>query len=115
MQRFPVNPFGYALLAAALALPASSFAMGQEPRESPDTQSSTQARDNGQATENSFAGRIVKGKKGKLVLEDTAKGTSLVLDNQQLAKKYVGKNVVIAGTLDENNNVLHIKKIELAA
>jgi len=39
----------------------------------------------------------------------------LLLDNQALAKKYEGKNVVVTGTLDEANNILHVKRIDLAA
>src|SRR5689334_14755270 len=67
MKRFQVNPVGSALLAGALSLAAPALIAGQEPRESPQNQSSTQARDNGQATaaENSFTGRITKANNGK--------------------------------------------------
>ena len=117
MKRFQVIPLGCALLAGALSLAIPSSAAGQEPREAPDNQSSTQSRDNGQATaaENSFTGKITKGNNGKFMLEDTSKNTAFILDNQKLAKKYQGKNVVVTGTLDQNNNILHVKKIELAA
>lgn len=115
MKRFQVNLVSVAVLAVILGLTASSRIAGQEPRESPSNQSSTQARDNGQATENSFAGRITKGKNGKFVLEDASKSTSFALDNQSLAKKFAGKNVIVTGTFDENNNILHVKKIEPAA
>ena len=117
MNRFQVNPVASALLAGALWLAIPSLVAGQEPRQSPENQSSTQARDNGQATaaENSFTGRISKGNNGKLMLVDPSARTSFALDNQKLAKKYEGKNVVVTGTLDEANNILHVKKIELAA
>jgi hypothetical protein len=117
MKRFQVNPVASALLAGALSLAVPALVDGQEPRESPQNQSSTQARDNGQATtaENSFTGRITKANNGKLMLEDPSTRTSFTLDNQKLAKKYEGKNVVVTGTLDEANNVLHVKKIDLAA
>ncbi len=116
MKRFHMIPLGCALLAGTLGLAIPSIAAGQEPREAPDNQSSTQSRDNGQATaaENSFTGNITKGKYGKFMLEDASKSTAFTLDNQKLAKKYQGKNVVVTGTLDENNNILHVKKIELA-
>jgi hypothetical protein len=48
-------------------------------------------------------------------LEDATKSSSYSLDNQKLAKKFEGKNVVVTGTLDANNNLIHVKKIELAA
>jgi hypothetical protein len=116
MKRFQVNPVASLLVAGALSLAVPCFAAGQEPRQSPENQSSTQARDNGQATaaENSFSGRISKGNNGKLRLEDPSTRTSFALDNQKLAKKYEGKNVVVTGTLDEANNILHVKKIDLA-
>jgi Protein of unknown function (DUF5818) len=59
-------------------------------------------------------GRITKANNGKLRLEDPSTLTSFALDNQKLAKKYAGKNVVVTGTLDEANNILHVRKIELA-
>ena len=117
MKRFQMSPLSCALLAGALSLAIPFLAAAQEPREGPENQSSTQARDNGQATaaENSFTGKITKGNNGKFMLEDTSKSTAFALDNQKLAKKYEGKNVVVTGTLDEKNNILHVKKIELAA
>jgi len=114
MKLFPKNRRALALLAGMISLLVPSL-MAQEPAQSPQDQGQSQQRDNGQATENSFAGRITKGSKGKLMLVDPSKNTSLLLDNQALAKKYEGKNVVVTGTLDENNNILHVKKIDLAA
>lgn len=114
MKPFPTSPWALALLAGALSLSAPSL-MAQEPAQSPQDQGQSQQRDNGQATENSFTGRITKGSKGKLMLVDPSKSTSLLLDNQALAKKYEGKNVVVTGTLDETNNILHVKKIDLLA
>jgi cytochrome c-type biogenesis protein CcmE len=115
MKFFRSSPWTYALLAGALSLAIPMFATSQEPAQTPHDQGQSQQRDNGQATENSFAGRITKGNKGKLMLVDPSKSTSFQLDNQALAKKYEGKNVVVTGTLDEANNILHVKKIDLAA
>ena len=115
MKRFPTNPWALGLLAGIVSLLVPSLMALQEPAQSPQDQGQSQQRDNGQATENSFAGRITKGSKGKLMLVDPSKNTSLLLDNQTLAKKYEGKNVVVTGTLDETNNILHVKKIALAA
>ncbi|HXT24555.1 MAG TPA: DUF5818 domain-containing protein [Candidatus Eisenbacteria bacterium] len=115
MKSFPANPLASALLAGALSLTVPSLLAVQEPTQSPQDQGQSQQRDNGQATENSFAGRITKGNSGKFMLEDASKSTSFALDNQKLAKKFEGKNVVVTGTLDQANNILHVKKIELAA
>src|SRR5215471_4092920 len=110
MKSFPANPWTLALLAAVLSLSVPAF-VTQEPTQSPQDQGQSQQRDNGQATENSFAGRISKGSKGKLMLVDAGRNTSLLLDNQALAKKYEGKNVDVTGTLDEADNILHVKRI----
>ena len=115
MKPFPANPLASALLAGALTLTVPGAMAKQEPTQSPQDQGQSQQRDNGQATENSFAGRITKGSNGKFMLEDTSRSTSFALDDQKLAKKFEGKNVVVTGTLDETNNILHVKKIELAA
>ena len=56
-----------------------------------------------------------KANNGKLMLEDPSTRTSFALDNQKLAKKHAGKNVVATGTLGEANDILHVRKIELAA
>lgn len=114
MKPFPANPWTLALLAGVLSLSVPSF-VTQEPAQSPQDQGQSQQRDNGQATENSFAGRITKGSKGRLMLVDPSRNISLLLDNQALAKKYEGKNVVVTGTLDEANNILHVRKIDLVA
>jgi Protein of unknown function (DUF5818) len=115
MRPFRLNPWAWALLLGVLSLALPTLKASQEPAQSPHDQGQSQQRDNGQATENSFAGRITKGNKGKLMLVDPSKSTSFQLDNQALAKKYEGKNVVVTGTLDEANNILHVKKIDLAA
>jgi len=117
MNSFLANPLACAWLAGALTLTGPSLVAAQEPTQSPQDQGQSQPRDNGQATaaENSFSGRISKANNGKLRLEDPSTRTSFALDNQKLAKKYEGKNVVVTGTLDEANNILHVRKIELAA
>jgi len=114
MKFLPANLLAAVLLADAFSC-APSLTATQEPSQSPQDQGQSQQRDNGQATKNSFAGRITKGNNGKFMLEDASKSISFALDNQKLAKKFEGKNVVVTGTLDETNNILHVKKIELAA
>jgi hypothetical protein len=106
-----------ALAASALGfgLAPSCLAAWQEPRESPANPSSTQARDNGQASQTTFSGRIIQGKNGKFVLEDAAKSSRLVLDKQSLAKKFAGQKVVVTGTFDESKSLLRVKKIEPAS
>lgn len=60
-----------------------------------------------------FTGRISKNGP-KFVLEDSSIRTSYQLDDQQKAEKYRGKNVRIIGTLDVENNMIHVQTIEEA-
>ena len=105
----PVSAF----VAAVLWLALSTVLPAQQPPTQPAPQSEGgTARDAGRETDNTFAGKIIKGGKGKYLLEDAAKSTSFTLDNQKLASKFEGKNVVVTGTLDQTNNILHVKRIE---
>jgi len=115
MKPFATNPWALLLLASVVSFPSPSSMASGHPAQSPQDQGQSQPRDNGQATQNSFAGRVTRGSKGKLHLVDPSRSTSFLLDNQALAKKYEGKNVVVIGTLDETNNILHVQKIDLAA
>ena len=116
MRHQRANGPAFAVLAAALWLGAPAVLGAQQPPTQPAPQSEGgTTRDAGRATENTFSGKIRKASEGKFVLEDASKSTSFTLDNQKLAKKFEGKNVVVTGTLDQTNNVLHVKKIEPVA
>jgi hypothetical protein len=60
-----------------------------------------------------FMGKISKSGQ-KLVLEDAAMNASYQLDDQKRAKQYEGKNVRVTGTLDAQNNLIHVQAIEEA-
>jgi hypothetical protein len=103
-----VNLLGSAALAAAVSLPLALPILAQS--QNTQQQQSPQP-DNGQ-TATTFTGQIAKSQNGKYVLQDPTKSSALSLDDQKLAKKYAGKNVVVTGTLDAANNVIHVQKIE---
>lgn len=60
-----------------------------------------------------FTGRISR-QGPKFVLEDSSLRTAYQLDDQQKAEKYQGKNVRVIGTLDAQNNMIHVQTIEEA-
>ena len=62
---------------------------------------------------NTFAGKITRSS-GKWVLEESASKDRFVLDDQEAAKKYKGRVVVITGTIDLANKTIHVQKIEAA-
>ena len=61
-----------------------------------------------------FSGKIKKAN-GKYTLQDSTGKMVYVLDDQKTAKIYEGKVVMVTGTLDETNNIIHVQKIEAAA
>ena len=67
---------------------------GQAPSEPSDTQT--------------FSGTIVKAD-NKYVLQDSASGNTYDIDRQDLAKEHEGQKVRIAGTLDPNGKLIHVK------
>jgi hypothetical protein len=79
----------------------------------PDTSSMPQhdqTNANSPQSARSFEGKIQKSG-DKLVLQDSASGTSYQLDDQDKAKQYEGKNVKVMGTVDSASNTLHIVDI----
>ncbi len=59
-----------------------------------------------------FQGVIVS-KNGQLfVLRDDANNTWYLLDDQQEASKYLGKKVLVIGTLDARSDVIRVQKID---
>ena len=61
-----------------------------------------------------FTGKISKSGQ-KLVLEDTTVNVSYQLDDQKKAQPYEGKSVRVTGTLDAQNNLIHVQAIEETA
>jgi hypothetical protein len=52
------------------------------------------------------------GKGGKFIFHDEHHGIFYSLDNQQEAKKFSGKTVLLTGTIDAQKNLVHVHKIE---
>ena len=114
MKNIRIAPIASLILAGGLSLSAPACLLAQDPGRAPLTQEQAQTQD-AQSTMNSFSGKVTKGENGKFMLEDVTKSSSYTLDDQKTAKKFVGKSVVVTGTLDQNTNIIHVKKIELAA
>lgn len=60
-----------------------------------------------------FFGRISR-QGPKFVLEDSTLRTSYQLDDQRQAEKYQGRIVRVTGTLDAENNLIHVQMIQEA-
>lgn len=107
------HKFSFAIAATVLAtsLPLAGALLAQDPQPSPPSQEQSQ---NSQSEAQMFSGKVVKSS-GKYTLRNSSGKISYVLDDQKTAKKYEGKVVMVTGTLDEANNIIHVQKIEAAA
>jgi len=65
---------------------------------------------NPQQSPRSFEGKIAKSG-GKLVLKESSTQAAYLLDDQDKAKQFQGKNVAVTATLDSNTNTLHVVDI----
>lgn len=103
------------LLIGAFPLTAAVLAQNPQQSSSPPSQPSQLSTEPPRPTANLqvFSGKIIE-LEGKFVLQDPAtKDTNppFGLDDQQLAKKYKNKSVVVRGTLDSASNTIHVAKI----
>jgi len=94
----------------ALQDPASSPSTAQQQQRDPAAgnppTAMTQASD-----ARTFTGKIAKAG-GKFVLKDTASKTTYMLDDQEKAKDFEGKNVKVTGMLDTQSNTIRVAAIE---
>ena len=95
----------------ATSLPLAGTLLAQDPAPTQSRQEQSQAS---QTEAKMFSGKILKSN-GKYTLRDSSGNTAYVLDDQKTAKMYEGKVVMVTGTLDETNNIIHVQKIEAAA
>lgn len=59
----------------------------------------------------SFSGVVVSLNGARFVLRDDDANTWYHLDDQNAVKPYLGKKVVITGTLDARSDMIHVQKI----
>jgi len=118
-SKFPLLCTLLALAIAMVVLQSTVVAL-QDPASSPST-AQQQQRDPAagnpptamtQASDaRTFTGKIAKAG-GKFVLKDTASKTTYMLDDQEKAKDFEGKNVKVTGMLDTQSNTIRVAAIE---
>ena len=104
------------ILVVILALASMSSLYAQEPQQtqpSPDTpqagQSSRQSSSQAQNAKE-YTGTIVD-EGNSLRLKDSAGNANYKLDDEKMAKAYVGKQVRVMGMLDKSSNTIQVKSI----
>jgi len=58
-----------------------------------------------------FKGKILSHDGQRLILKDAVNGVWYNLDDQQQAGKFLGKNVLVMGVLDEPTETIHVRSI----
>lgn len=84
----------------------------QQNGQQPD-QPQAQPPQTGTPQSQSFSGKIVK-EKGQFVLKNDSAKTTYMLDNQDKARQFEGKQVMVTGTLDTASNTIHVTDIKPA-
>src|SRR5690348_2219725 len=104
-----------ALLGVFLAFGLSPYASALPARHAtPQAQAQAQQQQP-PASSQEFTGKIMQLKSGQLALitGKTDKGYSgHFLDDQNNAKKFIGKDVKVTGTLDTGTNTIHVTNIQ---
>ena len=98
-------------------LPLAGVALAQNPRTQQDRPQTPQLQTPPQENNEdlrTYSGKI-SSSSGKYVLEGASPRGPYLLDDQRLAKKYEGKNVLVIGLLDRSSNTIHVQKIQEAA
>ncbi len=101
-----------ASLILAAVFPVAAFA--QDSSQNPSAQQQHHPPRKTHGPVKSVIGTICKGEDGELLLRDDSKGLYW-LDDQQLARKFTGKLVIVTGILDAAENLIRILKIQSAA
>jgi hypothetical protein len=104
------NHFLLAPLALGLALGSLQFTptLQAQSQSQPDTQHDQQKKQ-------TFVGKIIKARNGQYaLLTDETAGKGVLLDDQEKAKTFEGKNVKVTGVLEVAKNLIHVTDIEPA-
>lgn len=103
-----------AVLAATLPLSGSLLAYDLNKQDPPPASGQQNPSGGSETDVQMFSGKITKAN-GKYILRDSSRKNAYMLDDQEAAKAYEGKVVMVTGTLDQDNNLIHVQKIEAAA
>jgi|ERR1700674_3620154 hypothetical protein len=110
MKSIRVTTLGTVLLASALPVVGAVLVIVDHPRPvfgaAPELVQSQLHLD-----VRTFSGKVSR-KGGKYLFREDHRGIMYFLDDQQEAKRFSGKTVLITGTVDSKTNVVHVRKIE---
>jgi len=104
----------FLLLPSQLAAQQPKPAQQQQIQNQKENQQEDQMEDQSQDLQTRdvcpFTGTISK-KEGKFYLEDHSHRQTYLLDDDWLARRHVGANVLVHGTLNQDKNLIHVRSI----
>ena len=113
MKRIRVTTLGTVLLASALPLVGAVLVIVEHPRSVTAAPAAPELMLGGLHLDvRTLSGRISR-KHGKFVFREELRGAVYTLDDQEQAKRFSGKNVLITGTVDSKASEVHVHRIGL--
>jgi hypothetical protein len=110
MKSVRVTTLGTVLLASALPVVGAVLVIVDHPRV-PTNRAPELLQDQLHFDVRTLAGKISR-KNGKIIFHDERRGTTYALDNEEEAKNFAGKSVLLTGTINSKTNIFHVHKIE---
>ena len=107
-----MRQFAMAVCALATLMAGPAIAPGHAAALARNAQGGTQRQS--PTAEQTFTGTITKSG-DNFLLNDAEKKASYTLDDVEQAIKYVGKKVIVTGTLDAQNHMIHVEMIQEAS
>jgi valyl-tRNA synthetase len=114
MKRMRVTTLGTVLLASALPVVGAVLVIVEHPRPVTAASAAPELLLGGLHLDVQILSGRISHAHGKFVLREGRQGRVYILDDQQQAKRFSGRNVEITGTIDSKTKVVHIHKIALS-
>lgn len=111
MSSIRLTTLGTVMLASALPVVGAVLVIVDHPR-APYSSAPELLQSRLHLDVRTLSGKITR-KSGKFIFREDHRNVTYALDDQQAAKKFFGKNVLLTGTVDAKNSVVHVHKIEL--
>jgi hypothetical protein len=111
MKSVRLTTLGTVLLASALPVVGAVLVIVDHPR-APYNSAPDLLQTKLHLDVRTLSGKITH-KSGKFIFHEDHLNVTYALDDQQAAKRFSGKNVLLTGTVDAKTNIVHVHKIEL--
>jgi len=113
--RWAIAPLSLGLALGTLVINPGLHAQSETAPAGQQPQAAAPAGQQDQQKAQVFVGKVVKTSTGQYgLLTDEQAGKGVLLDDQEKAKGFEGKNVKVTGVLESAKNLVHVSDIQLA-